>query len=215
MKNCLSILICYILCVSLYGQNTDAQVLHYFNQQESMHRFSNVISNTTIYVAAAIPVAMGITSLASKDDELLKATFATIAGMGINTALTYGLKYSINRKRPYERYPNYINNIHEESSPAMPSGHTSIAFASATSLCLHYPKWYIIAPSAIWTCSVAYSRMNLGVHYPTDVLAGAALGAASAYLTYKVNKFIWKKTGNKKLIGLEAYEKPLHFAYKL
>ncbi len=86
-----------------------------------------------------------------------------------------------------------------------PSGHTSLAFAIATSLSLKYPKWYVIAPSYVWACSVGYSRMNLGVHYPSDVLAGAVLGAGSAFLTYKLNEWFWKKQNNKKLIGLQNY----------
>ena len=48
--------------------------------------------------------------------------------------------------------------------------------------------------------------MNLGVHYPSDVLAGAILGAGSAYATYKLNNWFWKKNNNKRLIGLEAYK---------
>jgi undecaprenyl-diphosphatase len=72
--------------------------------------------------------------------------------------------------------------------PSFPSGHTSSAFNTATFICLTYPKWYVIAPAALWATSVAYSRMYLGVHYPSDVLAGAVLGAGTAYLTYYLNK---------------------------
>ena len=73
-------------------------------------------------------------------------------------------------------------------SPSFPSGHTSGAFASATSVSLAYPKWYIIAPSFAWAGSVAYSRMHLGVHYPSDVLAGAIIGSGSAYISFKINQ---------------------------
>ena len=198
MRLFLSILTCITISLTTFSQNKDAQALRWFNQQTTMHGFSNVISNSTLYVSAGIPMVMGITALSTQNDKLLKETCATIVGMGINTVIAYGMKYTINRPRPYETYPDYIINIADEGSPAMPSGHTSIAFASATSLCLHYPKWYVIAPSALWATSVAYSRMNIGVHYPTDVLAGAALGAGSAYLSYRLNKMIWKKYDKKK-----------------
>ena len=58
----------------------------------------------------------------------------------------------------------------------------------ATSLSVKYPKWYVIAPSALWACSVGVSRMNEGVHYPSDVLAGAAIGAGCAVVNIYVNK---------------------------
>ena len=75
---------------------------------------------------------------------------------------------------------------------SFPSGHTATAFALATSLSVKYPKWYVIAPSALWACSVGVSRMNEGVHYPSDVLAGAAIGAGCAVVNIYVNKWLNK-----------------------
>mgnify|MGYP002232674387 CR=1 FL=1 len=75
---------------------------------------------------------------------------------------------------------------------SFPSGHTATAFALATSLSVKYPKWYVIAPSALWACSVGVSRMNEGVHYPSDVLAGTAIGAGCAVVNIYVNKWLNK-----------------------
>ncbi|GAB2971723.1 hypothetical protein GCM10027049_01640 [Mucilaginibacter puniceus] len=72
-----------------------------------------------------------------------------------------------------------------------------MAFATATSLSLSFPKWYVIIPSYTYAAAIGYSRMYLGVHYPTDVLAGALLGTGTAFLTWKLQKILFKK--NKKV----------------
>lgn len=205
------LLICLFSEIS--AQNKDAQLLHYFNEQTQMQGFSRVMSTSAYVISVAAPVAQGVTALATHNDKLFKEALCTTVSLGVTTALTYGLKYTIRRQRPYETYPDYIGNAAVEGSPSFPSGHTSIAFSTATSLSLQYPKWYVIAPSYLWACGVGYSRMNLGVHYPTDVVAGAVLGAGSALLTHWVNNLIWRKYDNKKLIGLQVYESPLSIAY--
>ena len=106
------------------------------------------------------------------------------------------MKRIIDRPRPFITYSGYIIPRSGAGDPSFPSGHTSMSFSIATSLSISYPKWYIIAPSMLWASAVGYSRMNLGVHYPSDVLAGAILGAGSAWLTYKVNQ--WMKYPIKK-----------------
>ena len=91
-----------------------------------------------------------------------------------------------------DEYPGRVHAYSHEGSPSFPSGHTATAFALATSLSVKYPKWYVIAPSALWACSVGVSRMNEGVHYPSDVLAGAAIGAGCAVVNIYVNKWLNK-----------------------
>ena len=75
---------------------------------------------------------------------------------------------------------------------SFPSGHTAAAFSLATSLSITYPKWYVIAPSAIWACGVGFARMNQGVHYPSDVLTGAAIGVGCAFVNVYVNRWLNK-----------------------
>lgn len=110
------------------------------------------------------------------------------ASYAVSGIITLGLKYSIQRKRPFVTYQDLVTKKTAAGSFSFPSGHTSSAFATATSLSLLYPKWHVIAPSFLWASAVGYSRMELGVHYPSDVLAGALIGFASSFLMYKVNK---------------------------
>ena len=53
-------------------------------------------------------------------------------------------------------------------------------------------KWYVAIPAYLWAGTVAYSRMYLGQHYPSDVLAAAVIGAASSYVTRWLTKKIFK-----------------------
>ncbi len=189
---------------NINAQNREVQILENFNSQTGMKSFSTFISETTIPLSAGVPLCLGVAALINHDDEMLKNSLYIGASQAVTIGTTYLLKYTINRSRPYETYPHIIP-YKLEPSPAMPSGHTSIAFSTATSLSLKYPKWYVIAPSFLWASSVGYSRMNLGVHYPSDVLAGALLGAGSAYLTKKLNDLFWEKKNHKQILSWENY----------
>lgn len=204
------ILLCAIflfLCLKSIAQNADIEILSKINHEPSvfLRDYSKTISNTTTIAGFSVPAIIGVAGLIEKDDDLLKSGLYIAGSQVITVGLTYSLKNLINRQRPYTAYPDEITPYETLSSKSFPSGHTSFAFATATSLSLEFPKWYVIAPSYFWACSVGYSRMNLGVHYPSDVLAGALLGAGTAFLTFKVNKWYWKKKENKKLISLKSY----------
>ena len=192
-----------IFSTQVSAQNVDIELLRNINGTTSttLRNYSTFISNSTTVVAASTPLVMGVVALIEKDDNLLKNALYVGVSLGVDGMLTYGLKNAINRPRPHETYSDIYVLPGSETTLSFPSGHTSLAFATATALTLKYPKWYVIAPSYFWACSVGYSRMNLGVHYPSDVLAGAVLGAGSAYVTSLVNDWYWKKKENKRLIN--------------
>lgn len=193
-----------VLSMQVSAQNADINLLRSINSNTSTIGYSRFISNSTMEVSFGLPVIMGGVALLSNDDALLKNAIYIGVSIGVGGVITQVMKYSINRPRPAVTYPD-IHAYEGLTDLSFPSGHTSLAFSAATALCLKYPKWYVIAPSALWACSVGYSRMNLGVHYPSDVFAGAIVGAGSAYVTYLVNDWFWKKQQNKRLIGLQAY----------
>ena len=175
--------------ISLYSQNLDIRILRSINSPEKLpsDKFFQFVSNTNTYLVIGIPATIGTIGLIKHDDKLIRNACVAIAAIAVNSGITEAMKYSINRARPFNTYTDIVRKS-SAGSPSFPSGHTSSAFATATSLSLMYPKWYVIVPSICWAGTVGYSRMHLGVHYPSDVLAGALVGAGSAWLTHYVNK---------------------------
>jgi membrane-associated phospholipid phosphatase len=195
MKHRLLILLFLFIQVSLHSQNIDIRMLRSINSSETLpsDNFFRFVSNSDAFVVTGVPVGMAVTGLINKDKELFRNACVTAVASALNAGLTSALKYSINRDRPFVTYHD-ITKKSKAGSPSFPSGHTSSAFATATSVSLSYPKWYIIVPSFLYAGTVAYSRMDLGVHYPSDVLAGAVIGSGCAYITWKVHqKLLIKK----------------------
>lgn len=188
--------VCFLslLVSGAWGQNWDINTVHRVNSWDGkfIRNYNKVISRTEPYVAIGVPVAMAVTAWAKHDKQLLKDAVYVGTSVAGTFVVTYGMKYLVDRQRPYERYPDRVHAYSHENSPSFPSGHTATAFALATSLSVKYPKWYVIAPSAVWACSVGVSRMNEGVHYPSDVLAGAAIGAGCAVANIYINRWLNK-----------------------
>lgn len=184
-------MLCCLICIGGRAQNWDINTVETLNGWH-VHGLSRSLSVTGIALPVGIPTVMGIYALAKKDMPLLKD--AVYIGTSVIEAvgITYGMKYAFDRRRPYVKYPGLIHPIQPEDSPSFPSGHTAAAFSLATSLSITYPKWYVIAPSAVWACGVGFARMNQGVHYPSDVIAGAAIGVGCAFLNVYVNKWLNK-----------------------
>lgn len=182
------------LNLNISAQNPDIDILKSINLNRNK-KFDNTfifISNSIVPVSVGVPIGvLGVGFL--KQDSTIKNKGVYIgASLLIAAGITTGLKYSVKRERPFVTYP-VIDKVMNAGSPSFPSGHTSDAFATATSLSLAFPKWYIVAPSFVWAGSVGYSRMDLGVHYPSDVLAGAAIGAGTSYLCFKANKWLHER----------------------
>jgi membrane-associated phospholipid phosphatase len=186
-----------VLNLSVFSQNIDINILKSINLNRNKN-FDNTfigISNSVVPISFGIPLGVIGTGFIKHDSTLKNKGLYIGASLILAAVITTGLKYTVNRTRPFNTYP-IIDKGMNAGSPSFPSGHTSDAFATATSVSLAFPKWYVITPSFLWACSVGYSRMDLGVHYPSDVLAGATIGAGTAYLCYKANK--WLHSGNRK-----------------
>jgi membrane-associated phospholipid phosphatase len=174
-----------------YSQNLDIRILRQINEHRNTHLDGTftTITNSVSPISLAAPILIFGTGLIEKDQELKQEGLLIGASFLVTTIFATTLKHAVNRARPFETYPD-IQKMAAGGSSSFPSGHTSDAFSTATSLSLAFPKWYVIAPSYIYASAVGYSRMHLGVHYPSDVLAGALVGAGSAFLCYKAQKWI-------------------------
>lgn len=95
------------------------------------------------------------------------------------------VKNIVCRPRPFQDFPGYVSLlIPPPSGWSFPSGHSCASFAAASVICFYSKKWGV--PALILAGLIAFSRVFLFVHWPTDVLAGVAFGLAAALLTLLV-----------------------------
>lgn len=175
----------------LFSQNIDHSITKQINSWNSsfIQDYSKTISRSVTFLSIAIPTSLATYGYFKKKEKWIKD--AVFVGSSIIEAglLSSSLKAVINRTRPYKDNTSIIkrSSVHGSS---FPSRHTALAFSLATSLSIKYPKWYIIAPSALWATSVGIARINQGVHYPSDVLSGAVIGIGCAFINTYVNKWL-------------------------
>ncbi|HIH31372.1 TPA: phosphatase PAP2 family protein [Candidatus Woesearchaeota archaeon] len=118
-----------------------------------------------------------------------KKIYSYIAALFVSAILSYVLKWIISRPRPFEflQIPSIINT----SMSSFPSGHALVIFTMLAFLIMNFPRykyWF-------WSIAVlvAFSRIYLGVHYLSDVIAGAFLGFFIAKLfIYIGEKNAWR-----------------------
>jgi len=104
---------------------------------------------------------------------------ATALAFAVERPLYWLLKNSFQRRRPPEAIPCFRSVITASDRFSFPSGHTAAAFLLATLTTEHYGA--LALPLYLWSGAVGLSRVVLGVHFPTDIVAGALLGSGIAW----------------------------------
>lgn len=127
----------------------------------------NAVQTSGDVLLFAMPASALAGSLIEGDYQ---GTLQFAKGFAINQAVTIGLKYALNKDRPYGG-----------GERAFPSGHTSTTFQSATFIQKRY-GWGYGVPAYILAGYTGFSRINAKKHDGWDVLAGAVVGIGSAYI---------------------------------
>lgn len=91
------------------------------------------------------------------------------------------LKNLVERMRPFDAYQTVIPLIAKPTDYSFPSGHTAASFACAGVLARYLPRRFGI-PAVFLAALIAFSRLYLGVHYPSDVMAGMISGILVGYV---------------------------------
>lgn len=172
-------------CSTAVAQNWDIDLLKNINPEHPDSKFWNYTSNSVYYVPAAISFGTLAYGIADGNGVARNRAYETIISISLSSIIGEVLKYTVQEKRPSDRYPGQIFVNSPTHDPSFPSGHTWLAFATATSLALEYKKWYVTGPAFLWAGSVGFSRMYLGKHYPSDVLAGMALGILGGVVSHR------------------------------
>jgi undecaprenyl-diphosphatase len=146
------------------------------------------------WVKSLLIVAIGLVAdVASRRRFPLGGVLAAVS-YGVATVLANVLKDAFDRPRPSVGHPEIHPLVTVPLSASMPSGHAAGAFAAALTVGLVHPRirWPLLGLAGL----IALSRVWLGVHYVTDVIAGAALGSIVAYVTWRVAAIIAARTSS-------------------
>lgn len=114
---------------------------------------------------------------------------ALLGSLLINNVI---LKNLVARTRPYEVIEGLQLLVDKAVDLSFPSGHTGSSFAAAVVMVKFLPKRYGIA-AMVLACLIGFSRLYIGIHYPTDVLFGMVSGSLIGFLLVYLNPFCVQK----------------------
>ncbi len=161
----------------------DWSLLHALNdflfQHDSVEDPLLFYVNLSEALFAATLVIVFLAAHGSRFASWRRAALAAVLSAGLGLAVGKIISELVDRARPFVADPHGVHLFSGHAAdPGFPSDHATAAFAIAVAILLRKRGWGIFALVAASVLSVG--RVALGVHYPSDVLAGAALGSAAA-----------------------------------
>ena len=159
-------------------QQLDLHILKLINHNriQSLDHFFIFITNIATVATYSVSVILLLYSFLKKRFLLQRKSWLVFISLISTSVVIDSLKHIVNRTRPFITDPS-IHNLVNVTTASFPSGHTGEVFvlAAASTLLFSKNKW-IVFIAWIWAFLVAYTRLVLGVHYPSDVLASMIIG---------------------------------------
>lgn len=175
-----------------YDENSiDVRIFRDFNNIQSsfVNSFVNITNESIVPVLIGVPI--GLYAGSRMSDNKYGENSAVLLALSELTsgAVSQVMKWIFKRPRPFRTLNNvYLSDTNNvKGTYSFPSGHSTNSFTIATSLTLRYTdEPVLIAGCYTYAVLVALGRVYWGVHYPSDILAGALIGAGSAALIYSL-----------------------------
>lgn len=166
---------------STTNTNIFLHVNHFAQRTYWLHGIMKTIADLGIAVFFILLLVAWWYARKNKIEKFVALTWAglgTIVAVGVNQPIVNHFKEA----RPYTNLHNILVLAHHSSDYGFPSDHATTAGAVTAGLFLVNPILGVI--SLIFSLILAFSRVYIGAHYPSDVLAGLALGAAVVFIGY-------------------------------
>jgi undecaprenyl-diphosphatase len=184
----------------------DSRLFRRINSSQNPDRngFFEYLDLSTLPTFAAVPAGFLIVGAVSDNQSAVLVGSMSAVGQITALGLTAALKELIARPRPFDALEDVqVKHRWSAGGFSFPSGHTSQAFSIATVISLKYQRVSVTIPLFLWAASVGIGRVYLGVHYPSDVLGGMAIGVASGLVAWslrsELNRFSSNVAGSEEL----------------
>jgi undecaprenyl-diphosphatase len=158
----------------------DLSAFHFINCDLSnaiLDKTMPLLTHLGDFWAALIFILMMIAINHKPIERGLKTGIFLFLIYGFVFASQLAIKHLTDRPRPFFEHDAIVRSVYPTGF-SFPSGHTAMAFMMAAILAKQYPRYRIAF--YLLACLVGFSRIYLGVHYPSDVIAGAIVGYAIA-----------------------------------
>lgn len=169
----------------------ETSILHWIRQTFSCAFLDAVMPYITKFADSGIGwILLALVLLIPRKTRRMGAAMGVALAIGFVTGNLL-LKNLVARTRPFLFDPSIELLIAPPHEFSFPSGHTLASFECAVAVFCYRRKWGVVA--LLFAVLIAFSRLYLQVHYPTDVLCGAILGSLIGYLAYRIVETIAHK----------------------